>query len=489
MNRKTDLRWVLMALLCGLIMNSDAFAQTFVRYVKPADLATSVVYSDTVLTSIVMPRGVARLDNYPKFNIAALELAQVLEDPDKELLQVWVCGSASPEGLWQYNVDLSRERTDAAARYLMEALDIPAHKIHAESLNEDWDRLAELVEASDLQYKDRVLQIIRTKTWGERKRALQQLDGGRVWKVLEKDFFPKLRCVRFAIFCKWDPSKPYLAVPQEPEPVQEQVSEPDEAALETVEAEMVPVKDTLYIRDTVYIYHERVVHHVPAVSEVTEVEARPKVREYKPRTVREKKYWDTPWMLGLKTNLAGDAILVPNLGVEVQLGQSLSLDLQGWFTDRNIFNPDDQHTNFYGLAPELRWWIKGNTMRKGSFVGLHARCAWYTLQWKDGLLYQNGPEDIWEGNYHNSGNLHPAWSAGLTYGYSLGLGRKANWGLEFVIGLGYARYQHNTAAFNGTMWELVEHQDNHHFGITRAAVNLTYRFSVRRVKPESNDNN
>ena len=490
MSKKTDLRWIIMAVLCGIILSSNAFAQTFVRYVKPADLATSVVYSDTVLTSIVMPRGVARLDNYPKFNVAALELARVLEDPDKELLQVWVCGSASPEGLWQYNVDLSQERTDAAVNYLKAVLDIPEDKIHAESLNEDWDRLAELVEASDLQYKEMVLHIIRTKTWGDRKRALQQIDGGRVWKILEKDFFPKLRCVRFAIFCKWDPSRPYLAVPQEvcPEPAEPvipvPVPAPAPAPAPAPVAETEAVKDTLVIRDTVYVYHERVVTHVqPTPSSVTQEQ----VREYQRRAirpVREKKYWDTPWMFGLKTNLIGDALLVPTLGAEVQLGRSFSLDLQGWMTRYNIFTPSDQNTNFYGFSPELRWWLKGDTMRRGSFIGLHGRCAWYTLQWKDGLLYQNGPKDVWDGNYHDSGNSHPAWSAGFTYGYSLGLGRKANWGLEFVIGIGYANYQHNTAAYNGNIWELVEYQDNHHFGITRAAVNLTYRFSVRIVKPE-----
>ena len=204
----TKLRTSVLALLCGIVAWS-ASAQTYVRYVNPSDLTTRKVYSDTVLTSITLPWGVARLDNYPKFNAAAYELSRVLEDPDKELLQVWVCGSASPDGLWQYNVELAQSRTDEAARYLMDVLDIPAYKIHAENLDEDWDRLAEMVEASDIRYKAQVLNIIRTKTWGDRKKALQQLDGGRVWKVLMKDFFPQLRCVRFAIFCKWDPSKPY----------------------------------------------------------------------------------------------------------------------------------------------------------------------------------------------------------------------------------------------------------------------------------------
>jgi hypothetical protein len=77
----------------------------------------------------------------------------------------------------------------------------------------------------------------------------------------------------------------------------------------------------------------------------------------------------------------------------------------------------------------------------------------------------------------------------MTYGYSLGLGRKANWGLEFLLGVGYGQYSHNTAAYNGSGWEYVDHHDEHHFGLTRAGINLTYRFSTRKVRPEFYENN
>lgn len=503
MNSKTKLRSCLLAFACGIVAMWSASAQTYVRYVQPSDLATRMVYSDTLLTSITLPWGVSRLDNYPKFNAAAYELSRVLQDPDKELLQVWVCGSASPDGLWQYNVDLAQRRTDEAARYLKDVLGIPAHKIHAENLDEDWDRLAELIEASDLDYKYQILHIIKNKTWGDRKKALQQLDEGRVWKILLKDYFPKLRCVRFAIFCKWDPTKPYLTAPVEvvPEPVPAPQPVPEPAPV----CEPVPVvapapapkpapavKDTIYIRDTVYYVKEVVYVPVeqPVDKPVVTVETPSQVRyeggyyerPQRVRVPREKKYWDTPLYMGVKTNLLADAMIIPEAGVEFQLSKKMSLDLQGWVTNYNILTPTDKNASIYGFAPELRWW-RNDAMRTGSFYGVHANCAWYTLQWKD-LLYQNGPEDIWEGNYHDSGNSTPAWSLGLTYGYVVGLGPQKNWGLELVIGLGYAHYMQNTAKLSGETWMLVEHQNQHHFGITRAGVNLTYRFNVRRVRKE-----
>ena len=202
---------------------------------------------------------------------------------------------------------------------------------------------------------------------------------------------------------------------------------------------------------------------------------------------REVKYHDTPWMIGVKTNLVADAIAIPMAGLEFQIGKRVSLDLQGWYSKTNIFCKEDETTNIYGFAPEIRFWSKDNAMQRGSFLGLHANVAWYTLQWTDGYLYQNGAE----GQYGaDAGSGAPAWSIGLTYGYSLALDRKAHWGLEFLVGVGYGDYRQNLGSWNEAdgKWYIHEHQNATHIGITRAAINLTYRFSARRVKPEYYEN-
>lgn len=473
-------KFALLAVMFCLLSGQIANSQSYIRYIKLEDIGTKTLYADSVLTSIMLPRGVARLVNYPKFNAAVYELSQVLQDPSKELLQVWICGSTCPDGLWGENVTLSQARTDAAAEYLTEITGIPEYKIHKESLNEDWDRLAELVAASDLPYKAEILYIIRTKKWGERKTALQKLDGGKVWKTLQKDFFPKLRCVRFAIYCKWDPSKPYLSAP--------------------VETEKAVVRDTVYVRDTVFVVHQpapvvviKDTVHVSApeavptevvapVAQITHEEAYKQYRNTS-NAPKEKKYWDTPWLIGIKTNLLADAMAIPMAGAEFQIGNNMSLDIEGWYTGYNMFCKQDVNTNVYGFTPEVRWWVKGRAMERGSFFGIHARAAWYTLQWTDGYLYQNGQKDTYQ---NEAGNNFPAWSVGLTYGYAFALDRKAHWGVELLLGLGYGNYSHNRGLWNEAeqKWTIHDHQNNTHIGITRAGINLTYRFSVRRVKPE-----
>lgn len=484
----------LVAFLLMLTAGWSASAQSHIRYVKPEDFGTKTLYADSVLTSITLPQGVSRLSNYYKFNMAAFELFQVLENPEIELMQVWVCGSASPDGLWGDNVKLSKARTDNAVQYIKSVMNIPDYMIHAESLNEDWDRLSELVQASDLPYKYEVLYIIRTKNWGERKQALQKLDGGNVWRILEKDFFPLLRCVRFAIFCKWDPSKPYLSAPATPvkqQPMAVPAPQPVPVAQPVIEKP--ESADTVYVRDTVVIIKETVVKEQAIPAPVVETpdpapsQKEAAYQEYRRKSLdKERKLHDTPWFIGLKTNLLADAMAVPMGGFEFQLGKRVSLDLQGWYTKYNVFCKEDNQTNVYGITPEIRWWSKGVAMERGSFFGIHASAAWYTLQWKDGFLYQNGKD----GQYSTTAGDHtPAWSVGLTYGYSFALDRKARWGLEFVLGVGYGNYSQNLGAWSETdkKWYIYEHQNNTHTGITKAGINLTYRFSTRRVNPKYYD--
>ena len=446
-------------LLISVLLSSSglyfADAQSYIRYVVPEDFGTHAVYADSVLTSIVLPRGVSKLANYPKFNAAAYELSQVLQDPDKKVLQVWVCGSASPDGLWGYNVKLSQERTDEAAAYLKDVLDLPDSLIHKESLNEDWDRLAELVAASDMQYAGQVVDIIRTKTWGERKTALQELDGGKVWTKLCSDFFPLLRCVRFAIYCQWDPSKPHLSAP-EPVVFRDTMVLKEFVRDTMYVKEVVEVKDTVFVRDTVVVVKEV----VPAVAPV-------KVAESQPQPKKEK-FWLKPNIIAVKSNLVADAMAIPSLGLEVQLYKGLSLDVSGSYGFFNVFNKAERDMSSWHVSPELRYWFGEHPLQRGSFIGLHANVSNFSLEWRDGVAYQTVPG-------------HEAWSAGLTYGACARMGKKSHWGLEFVIGVGYGRYYQNIGTFEAGKFVSnpeVAPELKEHFGLTKLALNLVYRFSV-----------
>ncbi len=194
-----------------------------------------------------------------------------------------------------------------------------------------------------------------------------------------------------------------------------------------------------------------------------------------------KGYYTTPWMAAVKTNLLADLISIPYAGVEVQLAEDFSLDISGWFSQWNIFYPNEE-TSLYGAAPEVRWWFgNSQTMKKGHFLGLHGMVAWYTLEWKDRagdrVIYQNGTQDL-----NDAGSTTPAWSCGVTYGYSLPLDRKGRLGLEFYVGAGYSRYQQKCIYPLKEGAAQLVHEVKDRVGITKIGLNLAYRFSLRPVR-------
>lgn len=394
--------------------------------------------TDTLSSFVMFPRGASGISQNDGFQAQMEELFKALEQPGCTLLQVVVEGSASPDGLWGNNVALSKARTDAAASYLRTVMRVPAHKIRKHDLMEGWDKLEEMVERSDIPCKAEALDIIRTKDWGERKTALKNLGDGCVWALMEDHFFPKLRGVTVSLICTGYEYKEVTSCQK---------------------VEIRTVRDTVYLRDTVYIVRES--EHVSQAG-VQAVQEAPECPEEE---------CESSMMMGLKTNLLSDAVAVPAFGMEFQLARHISLDLQAWAAGWNVFVPGCDETTIYGVSPELRWWFGDGIMRQGSFVGVHGNATWYDVEWKDGRLYQDGPGQVW--------------SAGLTYGYSLGMGKKKLWGLEFVVGAGYMSVSQDVAERNAQCsWQLAEHQNIKGFGITKAGVNLTYRFPLRRNEPE-----
>lgn len=453
--------------LCTGLMCQVAAGQNFVKVVQDSEILSGEAFCDSLLTRVEFPHAVSRLSNYPKINVAVLEAMQLLEDPNIEISRVYVCASTSPAGLWGDNIKLAQARADNVARYIQTALDLPESKIIKESLIEDWDRLEAMVEESDMPHKAEVIEIINTKTWGDRKTALRTLAGGSVWRTLEKDFFPELRSVRFGIFCRYK---------QQP---------------------VATVIDTVYIRDTIYIKEyireePKVIYKNQPVVKETRTRAS-KSQAQSPKAPKSRKSSTkssgsqpvaavdngNTWKIGIKTNLLNDAIVIPNLGVELQVLDHVSFNLEGWYTPYNMFAPA-KDTNFSGFRPQFRYWFGNNSlMRNGSFVAIDGALMWYTLKWRDGLLYQNGKEDRFD---KKSSNSSPAWSAGVSYGYCFGLGKKKAWGIELELGIGYQRFTQNVGKFNEDTlrWEIYDYQEKQQFGITHANVSLTYRFSIRK---------
>ncbi len=128
----------------------------------------------------------------------------------------------------------------------------------------------------------------------------------------------------------------------------------------------------------------------------------------------------THW--ALKSNLLFDAILVPNIGIEVTLCKQMTLAFDWYHT---WFKSDSRHRYWqcYGGYLTLRHYLRKNVNvdndLTGHHIGAYVSMLTYDVEW-GGKGYQAST---------------PGFGFGLEYGYGTPLNRRLR--LDFNIGIGY----------------------------------------------------
>lgn len=111
------------------------------------------------------------------------------------VMGITVTGYSSPEGSYQSNDIVAKRRALALKKFLETKYNSTLIEIRTEWIAEDWDRLADMVRASGMADKDKVLDIIEnTDIFKGREIKLKALSGGKTWTYMLKEYFPKLRC-------------------------------------------------------------------------------------------------------------------------------------------------------------------------------------------------------------------------------------------------------------------------------------------------------
>ena len=120
----------------------------------------------------------------------------VKNDKDVKIGKITIVGYSSPEGTLARNQKLSEARAIALRNYLAEHYNLPKALYNISFGGEDWDGLVKEVEASDMQYKAEVLQIIRDVPINKgRESKLMALKAGNPYRYMLKEMFPSLRRV------------------------------------------------------------------------------------------------------------------------------------------------------------------------------------------------------------------------------------------------------------------------------------------------------
>jgi len=142
-------------------------------------------------------------DNAMRLSEVVSFLESVKKDSTLELVEVSFCGSASPEGGFAINKELAEKRRNSLERYVRERVSLPDSIISRPEGFIAWERLAELVEVSDMPHKEEAVDVMRNVpefTYDNkgvlvdsRKKHLMELQYGRTWHYMHKHFFDQIR--------------------------------------------------------------------------------------------------------------------------------------------------------------------------------------------------------------------------------------------------------------------------------------------------------
>lgn len=134
-------------------------------------------------------------------------------------------------------------------------------------------------------------------------------------------------------------------------------------------------------------------------------------------------------LIAVKTNALMDVAMVPNLGLEIATGNSTSLCING-FASWNMYG---MPAKTYGIVPEFRYWLSGNTFSK-FFVGGGATLAHYDIIAR-------------EVRYNGS-----SYGFGLNFGYDMWLSK--HFTVEFHGGVGMYHYAHSRTSIHDILPEI-----------------------------------
>lgn len=382
---------------CGDVLQSDTFTYRTptpeYKIYREEDIHHEEVHSLKGSAYVSFP--VNSTEVRPDFRNNAVELERlrhtidsVSRDTSVQIVRIEIKGFASPEGSYANNDRLARGRTSSLTRYIIEKTDVSPMLFHTSYEAEDWVGLRNFVDSTALLgNREALLRIIGSNLDPDAKLKRILTEYPDDYKTLNESAFPLLRHTDY------------------------QISYTQKNVTRTAGA---------VHTDTIYrLQADTLSLPAPASDEGGYKVFRP--------------------LLAVKTNLLFDALLAPNIEVEVPFGKKHRWSVMAelwcpwWRFDHNAagdvnqYYRDDQRPTriAYQLlmgGVEFRRWFTGRCasgvpVLTGPFVGVYAAGGKYDLG-RDG-----------------KGDQGQFVSIGISAGYSWPLAR--HWNLELSAAVGY----------------------------------------------------
>ena len=357
-------------------------------------------------------------DNRQELESLVRTINSVAGNPNVEILRIQVKGYASPEGSWDLNDRLARERTSSLTRFIIENTAVAPVLFHTSSEPEDWEGLRNFVDSTSLlAHRSEILALIDKDMDPDEKLLKIATTYTGDFVILKDKAFPLLRHTDYQI---------------------------DYQMKQMRETAAVAVLDTTYLLITDSLNQ-------------TLVSTQKRFEGYKP-------------LLVVKTNMLYDLALAPNIEVEVPFGRN-----RRWSVMAEYLNPWwrlDKLNYAYEIQEaglELRRWLTprcdgSRPWLSGMFAGLYVASAKYDLE------------------YNGVGDQGEVWSVGGTFGYSWPIGRRWNLELSVSAGYLGGKRRHYNAEFESSHLIYKETKSMRYFGPTKLKFSLVWIIPAKKKK-------
>lgn len=350
----------------------------------------------------------------------------------EKLERVVIRSYTSPDGTDRANTALAAHRVDSLASYLLRHTGLSADLLEKHAGGIAWELLRDKVAASDMPYRDEVLQILdNTPVWiyndqgkiidGRKKRLMDLLEGVP-YRYMYEEFFPELRSSIAATLYLRREKLPEPAPEPEPAPTPEIQTEPQSGPK-------------------------------PVQTEPAVIPAEPAEKVFRP-------------LIAIKTNLLYWATAmpdfhsytyVPNLEAEWFFSDRWSLSGTGNYTNRGYGNGE-----FFGISSwslEPRWWFNGDGLYRWFYLGVYGQVGDYDVK---------NPRTEPDGR---TGNL---WGTGLSFGVAIPFTNRL--GLELGLRGGYRHSDVKIYSVEAPDYFLDRKTQDDHWGVTGIKASLYFRF-------------
>lgn len=193
-----------LALIPRVIEEQEIYVPSYkLTYIVPEVEVKTLSDRHTASFNYVVGRSELRRDfkdNNSKLNGVDRVVNEIRDNPDLDITEFAIDGYASPEGNFNSNRTLAQNRANTFADYLVSQFGVARNRFKVTGHGEDWEGLRKAVEASSLNDKQAILNIIDNVSNPDARDAeLMKLSGGQTYRTLLDTYYPPLRRTEYVV--------------------------------------------------------------------------------------------------------------------------------------------------------------------------------------------------------------------------------------------------------------------------------------------------